>query len=206
MDLETNMVIVSRDVVFDEISSYRDDADNSKNTTTDALFPDDSTLGRKEFPIVTDIPAEENREATTNIEVATRKNPQRQKKLPGHLSDFVVDINQFSVLSCFFMGGTSENESRLYSEAKEILEWENAMMEEISALQKNDTWELVPKPHDVDLITCKWVYKMKKKTDGRIDRHKARLVARGFSQQYGRDCDETFSPVARMVTLQTISL
>ena len=79
MDLETKMVIVSRDVVFDEISSYRDDADNSKSRTTVALFPDDSTLGRKKFPIATNIQAEENREATTNIEVATRKNPQRQK-------------------------------------------------------------------------------------------------------------------------------
>ena len=77
-------------------------------------------------------------------------------------------------------------------------------MEEISALRKNDTWELVPKPHDADLITCKWVYKVKKKADGKIDRHKARLVARGFSQQYGRDYNETFSPVARMVTLLTI--
>ena len=45
---------------------------------------------------------------------------------------------------------------------------------------------------------------MKKKADSRIDRHKACLVARGFSQQYGRDYDETFSPVAKMVTLRTI--
>ena len=86
MDLETKMVIVSRDVVFDEISSYKDDAEENI-----------------EFPIATDIQAEENIEATTNIEFATRKNLQRQKKLPGHLSDFVVDINQFSVLSCFFL-------------------------------------------------------------------------------------------------------
>ena len=139
MDLETNMVIVSRDVVFDKISSYKDDADNNKSTTTVAIFPDDSTLGRKKFPIVTNIQAEENIEATTNIEVATRKNPQRQKKLRGHLSDFVVDINQFSILSCFFMRDTSENEPKLYSEAKGISEWENAMREEISALRKNDT-------------------------------------------------------------------
>ena len=78
------------------------------------------------------------------------------------------------------------------------------MMEEISALKKTGTWELVSKSHDADLITCKWVYKVKKKACGRIDRHKARLVTRGFSQQYGRDYDETFSQVARMVTLRTI--
>ena len=57
MDLKTNMVIVSRDVVFDEISSYKDDADGSKLTTTVALFLDDSTLGRKDFSIATDIQA-----------------------------------------------------------------------------------------------------------------------------------------------------
>ena len=60
LDLETKMVIVSRDVVFDEISSYKDDANGSKSTTTVALFPNDSKLGRKDFSIATDIQAEEN--------------------------------------------------------------------------------------------------------------------------------------------------
>ena len=101
------------------------------------------------------------------------------------------------------MGDTRKNEPKLYSETKGISEWKNAMMEQISALEKNDTCELVPKSHDADSITCKRVYKLKKKADDRIDRHKARLVARGFSQQYGRDYDETFSPVARMVILRT---
>ena len=48
-----------------------------------------------------------------------------------------------------------------------------------SSTWKYDTCELIPKPHDVDLITCKWVYKLKKKVDGRIDRQKARLIAMG---------------------------
>jgi len=52
------------------------------------------------------------------------------------------------------------------------------------------------------LVTCKWVFKLKKKTDG--TRNKARLVARGFSQQYGLDYEEMFSPVAKMVTVRTI--
>ena len=73
MDLETKMFVVSSDVEIDEISSYKDEADDSNSRTTVALFPDNSTLGRKDFSIARDIQAEENTEATTNIEVATRK-------------------------------------------------------------------------------------------------------------------------------------
>ena len=62
-------------------------------------------------------------------------------------------------------------------------------------------WDLVPKPKDAKIITCKWVYKLKKKVNGSIDRYKARLVAHGFSQQCGLDYKETFSLVAKMVTI-----
>ena len=78
------------------------------------------------------------------------------------------------------------------------------MIDEIIALMKNSTWDLVPKPNDVDVITCKWVYKLKKAADGSIARHKARLVARGFSQQYGLDYEDTFSHVTKMLTVRTI--
>lgn len=59
-------------------------------------------------------------------------------------------------------------------------------------------------PTGADLITCKWVYKLKKKAVSTVDRHKACLVARGFSQRYGQDYEETFSPVAKMVTVRII--
>jgi hypothetical protein len=69
-----------------------------------------------------------------------------------------------------------------YEEAEKSQEWQNAMKEEIEALKGNQTWELVPKPKDVRPISCKWVYKIKTHSDGSIERYKARLVARGFSQ------------------------
>lgn len=55
------------------------------------------------------------------------------------------------------------------------------MEEEIRALAKNETWDLVPKPMEVEPVSCKWVYKLKRKVDGSIERYKARIVARGLS-------------------------
>ncbi|GAB2303795.1 hypothetical protein Dimus_038963 [Dionaea muscipula] len=91
-----------------------------------------------------------------------------------------------------------------YQEASQGKEWIKVMQEEIDALAQNQTWDLVPKPKDVQPISCKWVYKIKTHPDGSIDRYKARLVARGFSQKYGLDYDETFSPVAKITTVRVL--
>ncbi|XP_059070464.1 uncharacterized mitochondrial protein AtMg00810-like [Cryptomeria japonica] len=74
-------------------------------------------------------------------------------------------------------------------------QWRLAMDNEINALLQNGTWSLVPpKPH-LNVVGCKWVFKLKKKVDGSIDRYKAWLVAKGFVDQEGIDYGETFSPV-----------
>ena len=64
--------------------------------------------------------------------------------------------------------------------------------------------DAVPLPSGAVPITCKWVYKVKNKSDGSVERYKARLVARGFQQAYGRDYDETFAPISHMTTLRTL--
>ena len=61
------------------------------------------------------------------------------------------------------------------------------MDDEFAALQRQQTWSLVPAKPDVNLVGCKWVYKLKLHSDGTIARYKARLVAKGFHQQAGID-------------------
>ena len=62
----------------------------------------------------------------------------------------------------------------------------------------------MPRTNEVQHISCKWVYKVKTCPDGSVERYKAQLVARGFSQQYGLDYEQTFSPMAKITTVQVL--
>eukprot|EP00253_Pinus_taeda_P003954 PITA_03954 len=82
--------------------------------------------------------------------------------------------------------------------------WIEAMDEEINAIERNKTWDLVELPKGNEVVGIKWVYKTKSNAEGKIERHKARLVVKGYKRQYGRDYEETFAPVARMEIMRAV--
>lgn len=78
------------------------------------------------------------------------------------------------------------------------------MEAEYSTLLSNQTWDLVTLPSGKHAIGCKWMFKLKHNPDGTVNKHKGRLVAKGFHQQAGFDYSETYSPVVKPVTICVI--
>ncbi|BBG98965.1 RmlC-like cupins superfamily protein [Prunus dulcis] len=78
------------------------------------------------------------------------------------------------------------------------------MDSELHALESNHTWTITTLPPGKEPIGCKWVYKIKHRSDGSIERYKAHLVAKGYTQTEGIDYHDTFSPTAKMVTVRCL--
>lgn len=89
-------------------------------------------------------------------------------------------------------------------ESQDADEWKKSMREEIDALVNNKTWTVVEWPKDKKITGNKWVFRTKLNSDGTVNRRKARLMAKGFSQQKGLNYFETFAPVARTESIRMV--
>ena len=145
------------------------------------LFPKESPTSLSESPpSITDVPSHASDELPTPIiDVPTNPAPfdshalcrsHRVTTLPSHLRDF----HCFSALA-------SLQEPQTFHDAFSNPLGQQAMKEELDALHKTGTWDLVDLPSGKSVIGCKWVYKIKTRSDGTVDLYKARLVARGFT-------------------------
>jgi hypothetical protein len=109
-------------------------------------------------------------------------------------------FSSYMALMCYLV----EKEPTCFEEAVQKKEWMDAMTEEYQSIIKNDVCEVVPRPKNKYVVYSKWIYKIKHATNESIEKHKARFLARGFSQKEGIDYEETFSPVARYTSIRTI--
>ena len=108
----------------------------------------------------------------------------RVRSIPAHLLNY----------HCYIALATL-HKPYTYSEASTNPLWQVAMKEELDALSKNHTWDLVTLPPGKFVVGCKWIYKIKTRSNGSIERYKV-LVAKGFTQEYDIDYKEVFAPVA----------
>ena len=93
---------------------------------------------------------------------------------------------------------------RSIREALENPDWGQAVDDEIRVLKKNGTWKLLDLPKGKQPVGCKWIFTVKYKSDGRVERYKTRLVAKGFTQAYGIDYQETFAHGAKLHTMRVL--
>jgi hypothetical protein len=93
-------------------------------------------------------------------------------------------------------------EPKNFNEANKYTNWLKSMNEELDQIEKNVTWELVPRLANKNVIGSKWVYKNKMNEQGNIVRNKARLVCKRYAQIEGLDFDETFVPIERLEAIK----
>ena len=91
-----------------------------------------------------------------------------------------------------------------FEEARNYELWIKAMEEELDQIEKNETWEFVPRPKDKNVIGTKWFFRNKINEDGQVTRNKACIVCKGYARVEWIDFGETFSPVDRMEEIKMI--
>jgi hypothetical protein len=100
-----------------------------------------------------------------------------------------------------------DGEPSCFQEAIKVSEsaqWKNVMKEEMDSLERNKTWDLVELPKDGKVVGCKWVYKLKKGVDDKVERYKSIWVEKGFYQKEGIDFHEFLSPVVKLVSVYVV--
>nr|XP_016489332.1 PREDICTED: uncharacterized protein LOC107809250 [Nicotiana tabacum] len=175
MDIDNHTSSFSTSPTTSSMPQSSTDTTNPSLTTIDSLPSNSSTSS---------LPSSSHSMITRSM-VGTHKPNPKYALLTSHLESLPIEP------TCF-------------SSAIKDHKWRDAIVEEFNALLKNQTWTLVPYHLHMNVIGNKWVYRVKQKANGSLERYKARLVAKGYNQQKSIDFSETFSPVVRPSTIHLV--
>ena len=223
-DVNRQKVFFSRDVLFDETKFYykckRNEGENlsqSRKKNTEVKITEEDEIKKTSEDLITEVVPEEQeksplKEIETNFEETeeiihpeetkekeNNESPRkstRVRKAPNRFGEWTNCVQEYVPEE------PQTVKEALESEEKE--EWLNAMKSEMKSLKKNCVWTLQSLPEGRNAVGCKWVFKIKLDAEGKVERYKARLVAQGFTQRYGIDYDETFSPVVRFESIRSL--
>ena len=211
-DTERKRLIVSRDVTFNEFITV-----NVSSVVTQSVAAETVEVPVTSVQPPTEQHNEEKQPAEEPVEqpVAVAVAEQEQAAQPvGEVVDSVRrSARHHRQPGEWWKANSSEqanialSEPQTYQQAvssPEREKWLEAINAEYESLNDNGTWELVERPKGRKLVSCKWVFKVKHNADGTVDRYKARLVARGFTQTEGVDYHETYAPVVKMTSIRVL--
>lgn len=201
-------VIVSCDVKFNENfirSEYVTFPGNEcveEDTTSEATTPTTTTSTTATTVAENTTPATDSQDSGDESNESTEKTDKNPRKREG-LRNNPKQTEHFQIsmaLSAIFVEPATFGEA-LKSSDKE--NWMEAVEDELQSLDENDTWKIVERPVNCNVIGCKWVFKLKT-TPKEQPKYKARLVAKGYTQTAGIDYTDTFSPVVRYDSVRSV--
>ena len=204
-DLSTKKIIISRNVTFDEGCFLYETSRKQPDSHYDFLRTDDepSPLFKSllEAPaatpsplIVANPPSEEPTPPTQVAREAPRHAMSTRSKHGISKPKQILSLHTEAISPL----------PKSYIQALNDPNWNPSMTVAYDAIVKSETFDLVPRPANTNIVRSMWLHKHKYDAEGRFKKHKSRLVANGKSQEHGIDFDETFSPVVRQATIRTL--
>ena len=192
-------LVISRDVKFDEGKTWDWNIQDRENYDFFPMFQEEKQLTNEALQDqVTHPSSPTSQQKSSSLEASSSQKTSRYRNL-SKIYEETEPLDNFD-LFCLL----ADDEPMTFEEATQEKKWRYAMDEEIQAIKKNETWELTSLPQRKRPIGVKWVYKAKRNVKAEVENHKARFVAKGYSQRAGIDYDEVFAPVARLETIQLL--
>ncbi|KAJ9565577.1 hypothetical protein OSB04_001543 [Centaurea solstitialis] len=179
-DLETDQIIISRDVKFEEDEQWKWKKDEADQEVVEAAANDDADPDNSNLSGDSVVFDDSGDVIQSGAEGRTRRRPawMRDYISGDELSDEEGDASQFVLF-------TQMTDPVTYDAASKDIKWREAMDQEMDAIERNKTWTLCELPEEAKAVALKWIFKTKLNEHGQVEKYKARLVAKGYSQEYG---------------------